>query len=191
MKAINYQGPGSVTKAELDAETHLVLTSERTKPMKESIIVTFASIATIHAFSLKDDSKLKLFGTERELSGLLMQDLSVIEKGLKPLQQESSTRRGPMDILAEDALGHLVVIEVKRRSAGLDAVTQLHRYVEEMAKRKGVHTRGILCSPEITPNALTMLQNWGLEYQKLDYEISNPSAKIRGLEKKQQTLEEF
>ncbi len=191
MKAINYQGPGSVTKAELDAENHLVLTSERTKPMKESIIVTFASIATIHAFSLKDDSKLKLFGTERELSGLLMQDLSVIEKGLKPLQQESSTRRGPMDILAEDALGHLVVIEVKRRSAGLDAVTQLHRYVEEMAKRKGVHTRGILCSPEITPNALTMLQNWGLEYQKLDYEISNPSAKIRGLEKKQQTLEEF
>jgi len=73
-----------------------------------------------------------------------------------------------------------VVIELKRREAGLDAVTQLARYVEEVSKRRDRATRGILCAPKITPNALRMLERDGLEFFKLDYEIGNPSAKITG-----------
>ena len=36
-----------------------------------------------------------------------------------------------------------------------------------------------------------MLEKEGLEYYKLSYEISNPQAKIRGLQKKQNTLSEY
>ncbi len=190
MTAINYQGPGAVVKAEATNE-ELVVTAERSKPMREVIEAHFKRIDFAQSFYMRDDSKLKLFGSERELAKLLAQDLHLIEKGLVPVQEESSLPKGAIDILARDALGHLVVIELKRRDAGLDAATQLARYVSELRKRKGEVVRGILCSPKITPNALKMLEEKGFEWFKLDYEIANPSAKIRGLQKKQKMMTEF
>jgi RecB family endonuclease NucS len=169
----------------------LVVTAERSKPLRETIEAHFKRVDFARAFALRDDSKLRLFGSERELASLLALDLHLIERGLVPVQEESTLPKGAIDILARDGLGHLVVIEVKRRDAGLDAATQLARYVAELRKRKGEVVRGILCSPRITPNALKMLEEKGFEWFKLDYEIANPSARIRGLEKKQKTMAEF
>jgi RecB family endonuclease NucS len=193
MKAINYQGPGSRVSCELKSESRpsLVITASRSKPLKEEIHVEFYSVGFADSFSLKDDKKLKVFGSERELAELLMQDLECIEKGLVPLKQESDVKKGTIDILAEDFRKRIVVIEVKRRQAGLDAVTQLARYVEDVGRRKDRQTRGILCAPDITENALKMMEGYGLEFYRLDYEISNPSAKIKGLHKKQKVLHEF
>lgn len=190
MAAINYQGPGARVSVNAGDEA-LVVKAERSKPLKETIEVFFKSVQFAGVFKMKDDSKLKLFGSERELSDLLMQDLDLIEPGLMPLKQESDVRKGSIDILARDALGKLVAIELKRRRAGLDAVTQLHRYVHELSERKDARVRGILCAPAITPNAYTMLEKSGLEFFRLDYEIGNPSAKIKGLEKKQKTISQF
>ncbi len=196
MRAINYQGPGASITSEISAnekekEKTLVVRATRTKPMKEEISVHFFEVEFVQSFKLEDDEKLKVFGTEKELADLMMQDLSMIEEGLVPLQQESSMRKGAMDIVATDFRGRMVVIEVKRRTAGLDAVTQLERYVREVGKRTDKQTRGILCAPEITPNALMMIEKQGLEYYKLDYEIHNPRAEIKGLKKKQSELPDF
>ncbi len=190
MKAINYQGPGAVVTVE-DGDGELVVKAERFKPMNEVIEVHFKRIDYCGSFEMRDDNKLQLFGSERQLADLLMQDLHLIEPGLVLLKGESDVKRGSIDILAEDAAKNLVAIELKRRSAGLDAVTQLKRYVEQLQKRKGKRVRGIVCAPEITPNALKMLESDGFEFFKLDYEISNPSAKIKGLQKKQKVLGEF
>lgn len=197
MAAINYQGPGASISASMetaaDGDSALVLSAFRSKKsgVKESIVVRFASVQACESWALKDDRKLQLFGSERQLSDLLMQDLNLIEPGLRPLQQESAIRKGTIDILAEDREGRLVVIEVKRREAGLDAVSQLSRYVSELAKRKEKKVRGVLCAPRMTPTAHAMLERDGLEFFKLDYVIGNPSAKIRGLQKKQQTIGAF
>jgi len=190
MKAINYQGPGARISVSDNGE-ELIVKAERSKPMPEEIEVHFKRVDSCNSFEMKDDSKLQLFGSEKQLSNLLMDDLHLIEKGLTPLKNESDVKRGSIDILAEDAAGNLVAIELKRRSAGLDSVTQLKRYVEQLQKRKGKRVRGILCAPEITENALKMLAGEGFEFFKLDYEIENPSAKIKGLQKKQKSLEEF
>ncbi|HIH20503.1 TPA: DUF91 domain-containing protein, partial [Candidatus Micrarchaeota archaeon] len=190
MKAINYQGPGSSTSV-VEENGELMVKSQRTKPLNEIIEVRFKRIGFCDSFAMHDDTKLKLFGSERQLSGLLMDDLHLIEPGLIPLKDESDVKRGSIDILAEDKAGSLVAIELKRRSAGLDAVTQLKRYVEQLQKRKGKRVRGILCAPEITENAMKMLADEGFEFFKLDYEISNPSAKIKGLQKKQKSLGEY
>ncbi|MEM0475896.1 MAG: endonuclease NucS [Candidatus Norongarragalinales archaeon] len=192
MAAINYQGPGATVTVEEDAGAgELVVTAKRAKPLRETIETRFKRVDFARAFDLRDDSKLKRFGSERELASLLSQDLDLIERGLTPVQEESTLPKGAIDILARDALGHLVVIEVKRRDAGLDAVTQLSRYVAELRKRKGEVVRGVLCSPHVTPNALKMLEENGFEWFKLDYEATNPGARIRGLEKKQKTVTEF
>ncbi len=220
MAAINYQGPGAFISTELKkaAETQntgktektkkaeigkpeksgiedtsilLIVKAERKKPQEEVIEVAFDSLQSAQSFKLQDDETLKLFGSERQLADLLEQDLGLVEKGLHPLQTESHFNKGAIDILAQDAQGKLVAIELKRRTAGLDAVTQLVRYVKQLSQRKNTKIRGLLCAPEITPNALTMLEEEGLEYFKLDYEISNPSAKIKGLQKKQKILGEY
>ncbi|MEM0372914.1 MAG: endonuclease NucS [archaeon] len=189
LAAINYQPPKGIVSCELSDGT-LTLRAQRSKP-KEILEAIFTRVFFANSFALKDDSDIKVFGTEKNLSNLLMQDLSVIEKGLRPLKNESIVPRGHIDILAEDIKGRLVVIEVKRRTADLSAVSQLKRYVHEVAKRKDKETRGILCAPSISPNALAFLEREGFEYVRLDYEVSNPSAKIRGLEKKQKGISDF
>ena len=63
-----------------------------------------------------------------------MNDLSFLEPGLKPLNQQQVFRKGICDIIAEDARGKLVVIELKRRKADFNSVMQLKRYMQQVEK---------------------------------------------------------
>jgi RecB family endonuclease NucS len=188
MAAINYQGPGSVVSAELN--DFLKVKSERKGKIKEKIEVDFFRVDFANSLELTDDKQISVYGSEKDLSNLLLQDLNLIEKGLTPLKQESASSKGRMDILARDNKGRLVVIELKRRRAEFSAVTQLKRYVEEMEKRKNEKVRGVLCAPGISKNALNMLEKMGLEFSNLSYEIEK-EVKIKGLEKKQKTLDYY
>ena len=189
LAAINYQPPKGRLSTEMQ-DGALIIRAQRRKP-KELLEAVFSNIFFVNSFLLKDDNSIRVFGTEKNLSDLLMQDLEIIEKGLKPLKSESPLPKGHIDILAEDKKGNLVVIEIKRRQAGLDSVSQLKRYVREVEKRKDKNTRGVLCAPGISPKALAFLEREGFEFFRLDYEIDNPSARIKGLQKKQKGLSEF
>ena len=187
---VNYQPPGTLVTGEM-ADGELVIRAHRKKPAEE-IETRFSNILFAESFDLKDDKKLRTAGTERDLAELLMQDLHAIEPGLKPMQHEASVLQGYIDIVAKDPQGNTVLVELKRKKAGLGEVTQLLRYVREVAKRKDRNVRGILCAPSITPNAKTFLLKEGLEFRKLDYEmLSAQEAHIKGLEKKQKGLGEF
>ena len=168
----------------------LLLSATKQKP-KETIDVTFYSVEGIHSYPMQESADLRLFGSERELSNELMQDLSFLEAGLKPLNQEEVLRKGLVDILAQDAKGRLVVIELKRRQADYNAVQQLKRYMDQVKNLKGIETRGILIAPAIGKNAHELLERYGLEFFHIDFEIGNPKAKIKGLRKKQATLDKF
>jgi len=188
LRPINYM-MGARIASEL-GDAGLVLSAQKRKPV-EKITVTFYDVEFVKAFEMEDTSDLRLFGSEAELSKELMQDLSFIEQGLKPSNQECPFRKGIVDILAEDAKGNLVVIEVKRRKADFKAVSQLFRYMKDVEKMKGMKTRGILVAPEIQKSALEMLEEYGLEFARLDFEIGNPKATIKGVQRKQCTLDGF
>ncbi len=187
MKAINYQGPGSIVKTFLSGDK-LILKSERLKPVHEAIEVEFTGKIQIHSFSMHDDKKINVIGSEKQLAVELEQNIGFIEKNLKILTNEADVKRGFIDLLAQDSEGNLVAIELKRRRASLDAVTQLERYVTELRKRKNVKVRGIVCAPGITPNALKLLESRGFQFFNLKYDSSQMNVRIEGLEKKQNTL---
>jgi len=168
----------------------LLVSAKKIKP-KETINVFLYSVEGIHAYPMGESADLSLFGSERELSDQLMQDLSFLEPGLRPLNQEDVLRKGLVDILAQDAQGRLVVIELKRRQADYNAVQQLKRYMDQVKHLKGIETRGILIAPAIGKNAHELLERYGLEFFHIDFEIGNPKAKIKGLRKKQATLFEI
>jgi len=190
LAAINYQPPKGVVSCTVEDNT-LVLQATRRKPVKEQLKANFTAVYSVQAFPMKDDSSLKLYGSEKDLSNELMKDLEMIEKGLRPVKQESHVLKGYIDISAIDRNGNNVVIEVKRRNANLDAVSQLKRYVSEIAKIKDKKVRGILCAPGISSNALAFLEKEGFQFFKMEYEIHNPRAEIKGLQRKQKELKEF
>ncbi|PSP46193.1 endonuclease NucS, partial [Halobacteriales archaeon QH_6_66_25] len=74
-----------------------------------------------------------------------------------------------VDIFGEDAEGNAVVVELKRRRFGPDAVGQLNRYVE--ALRRDLHAdatvRGILVAPSVTDRAGRLLERRDLEFVSL------------------------
>lgn len=168
----------------------LLVSAKKLRP-KEEIKAYFYSVDDLRNYEMNEDADIRLFGSEKQLSDELMQDLSFLEPGLKPLNQEEVLRKGLVDILAEDAKGRMVVIELKRRQADYNAVQQLKRYMDQVKSLKGIETRGILIAPEIGKNAHELLERYGLEFFHIDFEIGNPKAKIKGLQKKQATIDKF
>ncbi len=174
---------------EVDGE-QVVLLAKRVKP-REKLKIVFKKIKNIQSYPMRITNDLRLSGSEKDLNNILMQDLSMIEEGLKPVNQQQKFKKGICDIVAEDKEGNYVIIELKRRQADFASVTQLQRYMQQVEKIKGKKTRGILLAPSIRKNAKELLETNGLEFAKLDFEL-NPSgkekARIIGLKKKQKTL---
>lgn len=167
-----------------------VLVAKKLNP-REQLTITFRKIMDVKSYPMEITNDLRLSGSERDLNDLLMEDLSMIEPGLKPVNQQEYFSKGIADIIAEDSEGNFVVIELKRRQADYASVTQLQRYMQQVEKLKGKKTRGILLAPDIRSNAKKLLHELGLEFAKLDFELkpsSKEKAEIKGLERKQTTI---
>jgi len=76
---------------------------------------------------------------------MIMDNPELIEKGFRPTSKEYQTPQGFIDIMGKDDDGKLVVLELKSRKAGVNAVKQLLRYVDCFSDNKEF-VRGILVS---------------------------------------------
>lgn len=184
VRPINYLTNASITSQIVSGK--LVLVGVKGKPV-ESLTMNFDLIHDVVVFPMESESKLELAGSEKHLQELLAQDLSFIEPGLKPIIREAKMN-GLADIIAQDKEGNFVIVEVKRRKASLDAVSQLHRYREKLQKLKGQHVRGLLVAPGITDSAKTLIDNYGMHYYELNFEVKAQKTDIKGLEKSQTSL---
>jgi len=143
-----------------------VLVAERFTP-PETLRVGFVAPEFAQAFELKDGGSFVLLGTEAEMQAALASDPSVIEPGLTLVDLELPTDVGGIDLLARDASGALVVVELKRGRAGHEAVHQLARYVESVRSVWPGAVRGILAAPAVTAPALNRLGALGLEFREV------------------------
>jgi len=81
---------------------------------------------------------------EKDVEAHLIQHLADIEVGLKFVARQCSIDVGRVDILAEDASGRRVVIELKVGEAKDAAVGQIARYLGWYAREDGTPPRGML-----------------------------------------------
>ncbi|WP_332898049.1 endonuclease NucS [Haladaptatus sp. CMSO5] len=169
-KPVNWQPPGCTHEPSV-CDDSLQIRSLRTTPAEE-LSVTFEAVEQLSAFSLSDESDLDVSGTEADLKQRILDDPSLIEPGFQPLATERETPAGAVDIFGRAADGTTVVVELKRRRVGPDAVGQLARYVD--ALRRDLHTdatiRGILVAPSVTDRARDLLDENGLEFVALEPE---------------------
>jgi RecB family endonuclease NucS len=165
---VNWQPPGSEHAVAVE-DGELVVTSERESP-EEALTVAFDRLVHAAAFAVTDPEELALTGTEEDLRERVLDEPALIEDGFTPLATERDTPAGAVDVYGEDADGRTVVVELKRRRVGPDAVGQLSRYVD--ALRRDLHddadVRGVLAAPSVTDRARRLLAERGLEFAAVE-----------------------
>jgi RecB family endonuclease NucS len=115
-------------------------------------------------------------GVEAHLQELLAAQIETIGPGAQLIRREYMTPIGPVDILAKDANGQTVAIEIKRRGE-IDGVEQLTRYLEHLNRDPALApVRGIFAAQEIKPQAITLATDRGIECLILDYEAMRLDA---------------
>ncbi len=165
---VNWQPPGSTQEARL-TDGRLELHSLRSTP-EEELLVRFEEILQVTAYDVTDETELALEGTEEDLRERILDDPDLVESGFSPLATERETPAGAVDIFGEDDQGRRVVVELKRRRVGPDAVGQLGRYVDALERdlHADADVRGILVAPSVTDRARQLLAEQGMEFVALE-----------------------
>jgi RecB family endonuclease NucS len=155
----NWQPPGATVQ--VTNTDPLVLTAVRTSP-REVIRITCERV--YHAALLPmDDASLELQGSEADLRDRICETPALIEDGFRLEVMEYETPAGPVDVWGYDSEGRPVILELKRRRVGPDAVSQLRRYVESV----DADVRGILVAPSVTERAERLLAEFDMESRQV------------------------
>lgn len=163
---VNWQPPGCVfhTKANGDA---LEIHSVRQMP-PESVQVLFQRIQVISALTMDDEGEFSLYASEEDMHKAILLQPSLVEEGLKLISYEKKVEPGFVDVYGIDKKGSLVVIEVKRKTAGKEAALQLAKYIDAVKDKADRKVRGILVAPDISRGVQRMLVTLDLEFKALD-----------------------
>jgi|APHM01.1.fsa_nt_gi Predicted nuclease of the RecB family len=162
-KPVNWQPPGGQHTVSI-TNGQLVVKSTRTSP-EELLEVTFEAVTRVTAYQISGQRSTDVIGTEEMLREYLLANPDEIEEGFTPRATEYQTDAGPVDIYGYDQDNTPVVIELKRRRVGPDAVGQLTRYVTSLEDTPRYDTvRGILIAPSITDTATERLAENGHEH---------------------------
>lgn len=122
------------------------------------------------------DPGLQKDGVEAHLQKLLAENIQILGDDYSLVRREYMTAIGPVDILATDATGASVAIEIKRRG-DIDGVEQLTRYLELMNRDPRIApVAGVFAAQEIKPQARMLAEDRGIRCVVLDYD------EMRGLD---------
>jgi RecB family endonuclease NucS len=136
----------------------------------DKLIVSIHEVQHDSAHELGVDPGLVKDGVEAHLQKLLAEQIELLGEGHTLVRREYMTAIGPVDILARDAAGRSVAVELKRRG-DIDGVEQLTRYLELMNRDPHLApVAGVFAAQEIKPQARTLAEDRGIRCLVLDYE---------------------
>jgi RecB family endonuclease NucS len=162
-KPINYMA-GPTVLEEADG-----LITVRRPATGEVLMIEVEQVIADDAHPLEDAAVLEREGRELELHALLERSPDLIEEGLEILERERATDVGPVDFLAKDTDGRIVVVEVKRVKAVAAAVEQVVRYREHVEKDAAyAGARALVVAPDFAPQARKLAERRDVECVVLD-----------------------
>ncbi len=165
---INYMRTDS--KHKVKVRDGKILIQSQNEANKDFMTVELSNIHFLKSQKLSDGQKVKVMGTEKDMSEMIYNNPSLVSDDFKPLSMEEHTKYGFIDVFGHDKDGNIVIVECKRFRADLSAVTQLRRYVEKIAAAKGIpldKVKGVIAAPKITGNAEQMLKDWGYKFKSV------------------------
>ncbi|MEJ2242324.1 MAG: endonuclease NucS [Candidatus Bathyarchaeota archaeon] len=163
---VNWQPAGCLFQTRAIGDI-LQIRAIRKKP-SESLKLSFDKIFLVTVLKLKDNGDFFLHASEADMQKAILIDPSLLEEGFNPITYEKKVDPGFVDIYGQDLNGRLVVVELKRRGAGRNAVLQLSKYVNFLKTVSHREIRGILVAPSLAKGVKTILESLGLEFKSLD-----------------------
>ncbi|WP_040595157.1 endonuclease NucS [Timonella senegalensis] len=122
------------------------------------------------AHELGIDPGLIKDGVEAHLQAMMAEQIELLGAGSHLIRREYMTAIGPVDILARDASGQTVAVEIKRRGE-IDGVEQLTRYLDLLNRDPLLApVRGVFAAQEIKPQARVLATDRGIDCLILDYD---------------------
>ena len=174
LEPVNWQPPNCKFKTRMENGRVYLCGVRRNPP--ESLEVEICKTHMVSYHIGKDIKKLELAGYEEDMRTMIMESPELIEKGFRPTSKEYQVSTGFIDILGKDKNGSLMVLELKSRQAGINAVKQLKKYFEDFTDHKDF-VRGLLVAPSITEDAQELLEKYQLEFKALEPPKELKSAK--------------
>lgn len=148
-------------------ETVLRVCATKTSDVLE---VSIYHVYADDTYDLGEDPGLSKDGVEDHLQRCLAEQIERLGEGTRLVRREYPTPIGPVDIMAVDANGEHVAVEIKRHG-GIDGVEQLTRYCELLNRDPllaPVH--GVFAAQTISPQARVLAEDRGFRCLLLDYE---------------------
>ena len=134
------------------------------------LVISIYEVISDEEFDLGRDSGLVKDGVEAHLQELLAAQIDRLGAGSSLVRREFMTAIGPVDILARDAHGEHVAVELKRRG-DIDGVEQLTRYLDLLNRDPRLApVHGVFAAQEIRPQARTLAEDRGIRCLVLDYD---------------------
>lgn len=180
-KPLNWMSPPcTLSPMEVDADRAEAGVIEMWKVTQaktaDLLVISIHEILHDTTHELGIDPGLQKDGVEADLQKLLAEQIDLLGDGYRLVRREYMTAIGPVDILATDAAGASVAVEIKRRG-DIDGVEQLTRYLELMNRDPRLApVAGVFAAQEIKPQARTLALDRGIRCVTLDYDA------MRGLD---------
>ncbi|WIX82291.1 endonuclease NucS [Amycolatopsis carbonis] len=142
----------------------------------EKLVISIDEIYHDHEQELGAEPGLQKDGVEAHLQELLAEHIKTLGDGYTLVRREFPTAIGPVDIMARDADGKSVAVEIKRRGE-IDGVEQLTRYLELLNRDPLLApVQGVFAAQIIKPQARVLAEDRGIRCLTLDYDA------LRGIE---------
>lgn len=168
-KPLNWMSPPCRTVQEVDGGGVGSWTVTHTKT-GDKLTITIEEVLHDSEHALGIDPGLQKDGVESHLQALLAEHIESLGTGWSLVRREYGTAIGPVDILARDADGLAVAIEIKRRG-DIDGVEQLTRYLELLNRDPLLApVSGVFAAQEIKPQARVLAEDRGIRCAVLDYD---------------------
>ena len=136
----------------------------------DRLLIRIYSIEHEHSTDLGVDPGLIKDGVEADLQRLLAEQIHTLGEGYSLVRREFPTAIGPVDIMAKDAHGVSVAVELKR-VGDIDGVEQLTRYLELLNRDPLLApVQGVFAAQTIKPQARTLAEDRGIRCVSLDYD---------------------
>jgi endonuclease len=162
-KPLNWMSPPCTLRVDGDLWTV-------TNRAGEQLLISIEELLHDSSHELGIDPGLVKDGVEAHLQVLLAEQIETLGVGWRLVRREFPTPIGPVDILAKDAGGGTVAVEIKRRGE-IDGVEQLTRYLDLLNRDPHLTpVRGVFAAQEIKPQARVLAGDRGITCVTLDYD---------------------
>jgi RecB family endonuclease NucS len=141
------------------------------KDVKEEVFIVFSEILLLTVLNLKDEGEFNLYASEEDMKKAIFLKPELIEEGFKIIEFERKVEPGFIDVYGIDKKGNLVIVEVKRKIAGKEAIMQLMKYINVVSKLTSRSLRGIIAAPKLAKKASKLLETFNIEFKSLNPKV--------------------